>query len=77
MGFVSPNELLQAAKDYELEGKEPITAHDWARVMAFFACNVDREVQPVALVLLAKIYDVPLTEDQVIKISDHFKHYQP
>lgn len=69
--FVSPNEMLDAAKVHMLEGRDPESRDDWIRVMNFMALNVHKDVAKPACRLLAMIYSMPLTEAEVDKIVDH------
>jgi hypothetical protein len=61
----SPNELLKAAQDNMLEDREPSSFEDWVKIMNFMAHNVDKRVQPIALLLVRDIYDMPLTDQDV------------
>jgi hypothetical protein len=64
----SPNELVAAAREQMLDGREPESREDWVRIMNFLAFNV----HPVAAVptcrLMAKMYDMPLSEQEIEKI---------
>lgn len=70
MQLRSPNELMNAAKQEMLEGKEPSTRRDWQAVFNFMAHNVAPQVQPEALFVIAMIFDAPLTKSEIQKISD-------
>jgi len=65
VSLVSPNELLQAAKDIQLEGREPEEKTDWVQIVAFMAYNVDLKLAPVAVPVIAKLFDMPLTDEEV------------
>ena len=66
--FVSPNEMLAQAKTAMLEGKEPQSRDDWVLIMNFFAMNVHPDVALLACRLIAKLYDMPLSEGEVEQI---------
>lgn len=63
--WVSPDEILAAAKQYQLNGREPITREDWAEIMNFVAYNVMREIAAAVCDLFAVMYDVPLSKDEI------------
>lgn len=69
MGMVSPNELLADAKQHMLYGAEPATKEDWCLVFYYMASIVHKEVQPAALQLIGKLYDQPLSDEEIEKIS--------
>ncbi len=69
-GLISPNELLEAAKKEMLDDREPSTKDDWELIMNFMAFNIAHEIQPSALQVIAKIYNMPLSEDEIAKISE-------
>lgn len=64
--WVSPNEIMQAAKDQMIDGREPESEEDWCRIVNFLAVNVARELAPEATVLCMKLYNCPL-EERVIR----------
>lgn len=66
----SPEEMFQAAKELMLDGRDPESEHDWAKVVNFWAVNIAREVQPVAIQLLCKIFNASIDEDYIAKICD-------
>lgn len=68
MAMVSPNDLLQAAKDEMLDGNEPATTADWVLVMNFVAANVHPEVRDSACKVIRVLYKMPLTEETVAEI---------
>jgi hypothetical protein len=70
MGLISPNELMMAARDAMLKGAAPTTTEDWFKIFNFMAANIAPQVQPTALLLLSKIYDVPLSEKEIRAISE-------
>ena len=66
--FLSPNEILAAAKDAMLEGREPETEQDWAMVVNFMAANIHEDTRGPAVQLICKLYDIPLSEGYVENI---------
>lgn len=68
--LVSPNELLSAAKEYMLNGGDPTTREDCAKVMNFIAANVHPDVARTVCPFLATLYDMPLTEEEVLGIVE-------
>ena len=69
--WISPNEILAEAKNLMLNGHEPRSDEDWARIMNFLAYNVASEVAHEACRLMATLYDMPLTSEEVSNIVDH------
>jgi hypothetical protein len=68
MSFVSPNEMMARAKEIMLDGNEPASKDDWATIVNFLAHNIDEEVAMSACLLLSKLYDMPLTDDEIREI---------
>lgn len=68
--LVSPDDLLNAAKDTMLGGREPETWEDWARVINFVAVNAHSGLEHSICKLMVTIYEMPLTEQQVTEIVD-------
>lgn len=66
--MVSPDEMLEAAKEMQLGGRDPQSKRDWVLVMNFFAVNIDTILASSLHALLAKIYDMPLSEEEVDQI---------
>lgn len=66
--LVSPDELLQAAKEQMLNGRDPVTDVDWFYVMNFFAVNIDTALALDACKLLRVVYDMSITEQDVERI---------
>lgn len=71
--LVSPNELLEAGKTQMLDGREPSTKEDWVMLFNFFAINISQGIEEETCLLLSKIYDVPLTDDEIKTIAQ-FQH---
>jgi hypothetical protein len=67
--LVSPNDLLMAARNAMLEGEAPSTYEDWFKIFNFLAANIAPQAQPAVLILISKIYDVPLGEKEIRAIS--------
>ena len=67
--LVSPNEMMQAAQDIMLDGKEPTSTKDYELVINFMASNMPVEVSEVACQLMAKIFDMPLTRSEISAIA--------
>jgi len=69
----SPNELLEAAKDITLGGKEPSTQTDWIKVINFFSVNLvpDKELQMTCIKILVSIFDIPVDNRTVGIIVDY------
>lgn len=66
--LVSPNEMMAAAKEEMLGGREPETETDWELIMNFLAVNIHHEVAMPACKVMAKLYDMPLTDNQIEQI---------
>lgn len=71
--LVSPNELLEAGKIQMLDGREPSTKEDWVMLFNFFSVNISQGIEEETCLLLGKIYDVPLTDDEIKSIAQ-FQH---
>jgi hypothetical protein len=63
--LVSPDHIMGEAKMHMLRGQEPSSWDDWAKVMNFIAYNVAPECDLQACRLMAIIYEMPLTYDEV------------
>jgi len=61
----SPDELLDKAIEMELGGHPPETRAHWALVMAFMATNIIEDAREAACRLLATLYEMPLTREEV------------
>jgi hypothetical protein len=66
--LVSPNELIQAAKEQMLDGREPSTTKDYALIINFCAVNVPPEIAESVCVLIRSMYNMPIDEDYVKRI---------
>ncbi len=71
--LVSPNEMLEAGKAQMLDGREPSNKEDWEILFNFFAVNIANGLEEQVCLLLGKIYNVPLTDDEIKSIVQ-FQH---
>lgn len=68
--MVSPNALLEAAKAEMLAGKEPTNKIDWSLVMNYVAANISDGLEVPICKIFVLMYDIPLTQDEVIQIAE-------
>jgi hypothetical protein len=68
MTLRSPDEMMAAAKVMCLDGRDPESQKDWQTVMNFFAANVQAEVAEQACLLMRTIFEMPLSDLDVIGI---------
>lgn len=66
--WVSPNQMMEAAKKHMLEGREPQSQEDWAQVVNFFAANIMKGMEEVCVPLVCKLFDVPLPDEFIIEV---------
>lgn len=66
--MTSPREMIAEAKFQMLDNREPESREDWALVMNFCAANVHKDVADSACRLIAMIYHMPLSSDEVSEI---------
>lgn len=71
--LVSPNEMLEAGKKQMLDGREPSSKEDWVMLFNFFAINISQGLEEQTCLLLGKMYDTPLTDDEIKTIAQ-FQH---
>lgn len=71
--LVSPNEMFQAAKDMQLEGREPESNHDWILVINFIAANTAEGLEKSVCKLSKMLYNIPLSDEAIEQIAD-FQH---
>ena len=71
--MISPKELLEAAKEMMLQGKESSTQTDWIKVINFFSVNLvpNKELQMACIKLLVSIFDIPVDNRTVDIIVDY------
>ena len=65
----SPNEMLAAAREHMLAGREPQTERDWMLVMNFFAANIAKGLEEATCKFLAMLFQIPLTDDVINQIA--------
>lgn len=71
MGLISPNDLIRAAKDQMLGGKEPATHRDWQLIANFWAANLAAGLEESGTILLRLLYpECPLTKEELIDIAE-------
>jgi hypothetical protein len=63
--LISPDYLLQEMSKLMLDGRKPESEDDWIRVVNGIAFNVEASVAGAACQLMRKIYDMPLSEENV------------
>lgn len=68
--MVSPDEMMAAAKEQMLGGNEPQSHRDWQLIMNFLAANIHGGAAHQACRLMAKLYDMPLSDQEVREIVD-------
>jgi len=66
--LVSPNDMMAAAKEHMLNGREPESEYDWMLIVNFLAVNVQKDCAEPAIKLMRWMYDMPLSEEQVVYI---------
>jgi hypothetical protein len=66
--LVSPNEMLEKAKEFMLAGREPQDFEDWSRVINFVAFNTAQGVELEVCNLFAVLFDIPLLPEDVAAI---------
>lgn len=67
--FVSPNEMMEAAKKEMLNGNEPTNDTEWARIVNFVAFNVPSELSVSICLLMKTLYDIPLEKSDIEAIA--------
>lgn len=68
--WVSPNDMFLAAQRMMLDGREPASEEDWFKVVNFFAANIATEVALSGVRLMCLLYNCPLTDVQIAKITE-------
>ena len=68
MGLISPDQMLAAGIEEMLDGRQPTTREDWQILMNFFACNMQPGIAGPACRLMAAIYDIPITDEEIADI---------
>ena len=64
----TPEEMMAAAKEWQLQGRDPKSEQDWRSVVSFWAVNVAPEVTDSAVRLLCRLFNCPLSMDTVTQI---------
>jgi hypothetical protein len=69
--WVTPNEMLAAAKEHQLQGREPTSHEDWIAVLNFAAHNMGgpEELTILQLKLFRRLYAIPVSEELTTKIA--------
>jgi len=68
--MVSPNDIMDAAKETHLDGREPTTEMDWILVMNFIAFNIATGVEESVCKLMKMMYDIPLEDEAIQEIAE-------
>lgn len=63
--WISPNEAVKRASDLMLDGREPESYDDWILVVNCWAAN---GLDEAVIQLMRVLYDIPVTEQDVIVI---------
>ena len=71
--LVSPNNLMEGAKEIMLAGREPEGNTDWMLIVNFLVVNIKKELALPATELMLKLYDMPVTKEQAEEI--YYYHY--
>ena len=63
--LTSPNDLMEAAKEHMLDGRDPESEEDWAKVVQFWAYNISHDCVYPATRLVARIFNCPLSDEDI------------
>lgn len=66
--WLTPNEAIEMAKQAMLDGRQPETEEDWAKIMNCLAYNAVPVVAEVQCQLIALICDIPLSKENISDI---------
>ena len=66
--WITPDESIERAKQAMLDGRQPETEEDWAKIMNCLAYNAIPMVAEVQCQLIAQLYDMPLSGEYITKI---------
>jgi hypothetical protein len=66
--LISPNELLDAAKEQMLAGKDPKNRDDWYLIVNFMAFNMNAELAETICLVMKSLFDIPLTDKEISNI---------
>ena len=73
MRMVSPNDMLQAAKEHMLGGREPEGHDDWMQILNFVAFNISAGLEQPILQLFGRMYGIPKS---AMRYADEIAAYQ-
>jgi hypothetical protein len=65
--LVSPNDLQQHAIQWI--GHEPEDETDWLLCVNYWAANIAKGLEESACLLLAKLFDCPLSDEQIKEVA--------
>lgn len=71
--LVSPNQILQAAKDYMLDGMEPEDYDDWILIVNFIAFNVPSDLAESICLIMKTLFDIPVSDGIIALIAAYQK----
>jgi len=57
--------MLAQGIEMMLDGRDPVTREDWQVLMNFFAVNMQPGIAGPACQLMAALYDIPLTDEEI------------
>jgi hypothetical protein len=66
--LVSPNDLMAAAREAMIEGREPEAKWEWVLIFNFLAANIHAELAESCCLLFKRLYNCPLEDDVIKKI---------
>lgn len=66
--WITPNEMIHEASEHMLDGRTPQSRDDWMLVINFVAFNVPEEMAMPSCLLLAVLFEMPVTEEDVEEI---------
>lgn len=67
----TPDECVQFAKDLMLDGRDPVTPHDWALILNCVAANMLEGTEESICALFRAIYQIPLKESYCRAIGQY------
>jgi hypothetical protein len=65
MSLISPDEMLAKGIEMMLDGRQPTSREDWHILVNFFACNMQPGIAGPACRLMAAIYNIPITDEEI------------
>jgi len=75
--FVSPDQVMQAAKEQMLNGQEPQSHVDWVKIINFVAFNMDASLADSICKVMKTLYDIPLTDEEISDIVEFQSERRP